>query len=230
MTDRDPLQILWKSQEQEQEQMQMRTPDPDQKLGQMQSHEQKRDQTQNLSTPDLSDIKSRASRFQHVTSRRNLYEYIVSAFVFYTFGRTAFNTNNTLLMVASVMCMIAVVFVCFKLYGLANEYARNGLDRADNVLNFHRSMLVQQRDALVSVWRWYLAPFIPGAVLFIFASHFYHGSTAPLSTSILFVFFKYLIVGAVFYGIHWLNTREAKKIDTEIAELDLLETLSIKDR
>ncbi len=193
MTEQDPIQLLWKS------------------------------QTLTPPTPSLSDVKQRALKFQSVIRRRNFFEYVVSLYVLYFFGKTALSTNNTLLSVASVLCVLAIVFVCYKLYSLARSASRMELDMTLNFIDFHRSMLLRQHKALASVWKWYLAPFIPGLFLFVFASHFYNGASEPVLMSALYVLLKFLALGAVFFGIHWLNKREAMRIDIEIATLNELD-------
>lgn len=193
MTEKDPLQVLWKS------------------------------QTETPPTPSLPDVKQRALKFQSVIRRRNFFEYVVSLYVLYFFGKTALNTNNTLLAAASILCVLAIVFVCYKLFSNARSASRSELDMTLDFIDFHRSMLRRQHKALASVWKWYLAPFIPGLLLFVFASHFYNGASEPLLMSALYVLLKFLALGAVFFGIHWLNKREAKRIDIEIAKLDELD-------
>ncbi|MFK8082723.1 MAG: hypothetical protein AB8B97_20785 [Granulosicoccus sp.] len=193
MTESDPIQVLWKAQD------------------------------QLAAPPQLHVIKARASRFQSIVRRRNLIEYAAALIVVFFFGRDALLTDNTMTMIASVLCLMAVVYVCYKLHKLGHVAAQSEARMAENIVDFHRSELRRQHAALSSVWKWYLAPFLPGIIAYIFSSHFYNGASQSLMTGALFVALKLLLVSVVFYVIYWLNKREARRLETEIAELDKLE-------
>ena len=66
---------------------------------------------------------------------------------------------------AGVVSVAAVIFIVYHLhrYGSARVMpAEMGLT---NCLQFHRGELERQRDLLRSVWKWYLAPLVPGMTL-----------------------------------------------------------------
>lgn len=78
----------------------------------------------------------------------------------------------------------------------------------------YRAELARQRDALRSVWLWYIAPLVPG-VLLIYGADFFRpqpslGITVPLLAATL-GFFGLVIA---------LNHRAAARIDAEITALD----------
>ena len=84
-----------------------------------------------------------------------------------------------------------------------------------DLTGFQREQLVRQHDALRTVWRWYLAPFVPGMlVLFV-------GQAQALP-------FGQWAYGAVcvalmltVFGLIWLlNHYAARKIARQIEELD----------
>jgi hypothetical protein len=79
---------------------------------------------------------------------------------------------------------------------------------------------VRQREALRTVWSWYLAPFVPGMLVFLAGVSFTEANPAPLSVR-LGVFLAGLgIMAAVFAAIAWINALAVKKLDAEIAALD----------
>jgi Flp pilus assembly protein TadB len=80
-------------------------------------------------------------------------------------------------------------------------------------LEFHRRELVRQRDMVESVWSWYLAPFVPGLLVFIKGVFPKHGPGFVLALA-----FHALVFG----GIWWLNRRGARRLTRQIAELDNL--------
>jgi hypothetical protein len=87
---------------------------------------------------------------------------------------------------------------------------------------FHREQLVRQRDALRSVWLWYLAPLVPGGVLHWIAvsqADLARGNVvAALATSAVGI----LVMVLVFGGIYWLNLKAARNLQAEIDSMDRL--------
>jgi hypothetical protein len=84
-------------------------------------------------------------------------------------------------------------------------------------IEFHRRELVRQRDMLRSVWRWYIAPIVPGLAVFLAGTMPPH---SPFWVYLLLALFFLVILG----GIVWLNRRGADRLDRQIAELDNLKS------
>lgn len=87
-------------------------------------------------------------------------------------------------------------------------------------LAFYRATLVGQRDAVASVWRWYLAPPVPGMVLLLLAVLRSSAERTPLWTAILGFVLTALPVVVVFWGIHRLNRTAAHRLQAMIDALD----------
>lgn len=87
-------------------------------------------------------------------------------------------------------------------------------------LAFYRATLVAQRDAVASVWRWYLAPPVPGMVLLLLAVLRSSAERMPLWTALLGTVLTVLPVAVVFFGIHRLNRSAARRLQTMIDALD----------
>jgi hypothetical protein len=82
-------------------------------------------------------------------------------------------------------------------------------------LQFQRDELVRQRDALRSVWLWYLVPLLPGLVVFMWGMQ--RGSAHHP--------FEMLVDGfmlAVFVTIAVINRRAAAKLQRQIDILDAM--------
>jgi hypothetical protein len=79
-------------------------------------------------------------------------------------------------------------------------------------LDFHLRELERQRDALHTVWLWYLLPFVPGFVAALVVQAAESGITARL---IVFGIFLVLLL----FGLWGLNEWAARKIDGRIQEL-----------
>jgi hypothetical protein len=84
-------------------------------------------------------------------------------------------------------------------------------------VRFHRNELERQRQLLDGVWRWYLGPFVPPAVVAVAAR--FHDRPEALWGN---VGIATGLVG-VFCGVAWLNARAAAKLAREIEHLDNME-------
>jgi hypothetical protein len=81
------------------------------------------------------------------------------------------------------------------------------------VVRWHRSELVRQRDLLRRASLWYLGPFVPGTGL-VFAGRWLERPDKWLPVSLAAAF-----VVLVFVGIALLNLWGARKLDQQIAAL-----------
>lgn len=89
-------------------------------------------------------------------------------------------------------------------------------------LQAHVAALAEQATLLESVWRWYLAPFLPGITLVYvdaaLAALAERGGGQPASVW-LTILGGWLLTGLVFVGIGMLNRRGARGLRREIAAL-----------
>jgi hypothetical protein len=163
----------------------------------------------------LADIHVRAERFQSRIRVRNWIEYAAGAVVIVAFTAMALEAPNWGVRAGTGLIILGVFIIAWNLATLAGAARRDeGMAWAD----FHRAELVRQRDALRSVWRWYLAPVVPGLAVFIAASAFSTG--LPLAGGLVVTLLGFAWIGAVFAAIAWINARAARRLDAEIAALD----------
>ena len=168
----------------------------------------------------LADVQNRASTFQSTIRRRNLIEYLAAALVVGIFAWMVVIIPVPVVQIGAAMIAAGAVYVAYKLHTLAGA---GEPDMAQSVVTFHRAELVRQRDALKSVWRWYLAPFIPGVLVFVGGTQFSSDINMPLVVRLLGLGTSLGIFAVIFGGIFWLNQRAAKKLDAEIVQLDEVE-------
>ncbi|MBB36992.1 MAG: hypothetical protein CME88_16980 [Hirschia sp.] len=171
-------------------------------------------------TMSLADVQNRASTFQSTIRRRNLIEYLAAALVVGIFAWMVVIIPVPVVQIGAAMIAAGAVYVAYKLHTLAGA---GEPDMAQSVVTFHRAELVRQRDALKSVWRWYLAPFIPGVLVFVGGTQFSSDINMPLVARLLGLGTSLGIFAVIFGGIFWLNQRAAKKLDAEIVQLDEVE-------
>ncbi len=167
------------------------------------------------------DLRARSQAFRGKVSRRNLREYIAGAVVIALFSWYATFPSATTPMwpIGCVLIVAGTLVVSWNLhrYGARATPAEASLDA---LIDFHRAELVRQRDALTSVWLWYLMPFAPGVIL-IFADMWLGAAarTSPLRASIGVGFAAFVFI-AVGVGTVLLNLLGAAWIQRRIDDLD----------
>ncbi|MDZ4692427.1 hypothetical protein [Terricaulis sp.] len=191
MSDRDPLQSIWQNQSQEEFSM------------------------------SLADIHTRAERFQSRIRVRNWGEYAAAAFVVAFFGWMAVTVPEPIVQIGAVLIVLGALYVCWKLHQLGRAASGDELNAgAQSWAAFHRAELTRQSDALRTVWRWYLAPFVPGMLVFLAGVSFTPANPAPLAARLTVFLVGLALTSAMFAVIAWLNAQAVKRLDAEIAALD----------
>jgi hypothetical protein len=190
MSERDPLQALWTRQQQE------------------------------PFTMTTAQLRQRATRFQSKIRTRNRIEYAAAALVIGVFAWMVFLIPEPMVRAGAGLIILGTLYVCWKLHTLAGARDAAGLDHAASLADFHRAALLRQRTALAAVWRWYLAPFVPGMLVFIGAVSFTPELDAPVIARLTLFGSTAAPIAGVFGVIAWLNARAVKALDAEIAALD----------
>lgn len=171
-------------------------------------------------TMSSEEMRRRASRFDSRIRRRNLIEYAAAAGVIGIFGWMTFIVPDVIVKIACLTIIAGTLVVVRNLqrYGPAGQ---PGAGLAADCRAFYRGELVRQRDALRSITRWYLAPFIPGLVLFqAGVAHSMLAQEMPMAAVAVISGIALAFLFAVFAAIRWLNHRAASQLDAEIARLD----------
>lgn len=168
----------------------------------------------------LAEIHTHAERFQSRIRWRNWIEYAAAAFVVIAFGQIAAAAPAPAIQAGAVLIIVGALYVCWKLYALGRAATSAERDAAANLADFHRAELVRQRTALATVWRWYLAPFAPGMIVFIAGVAFVPELEAPLAARLAVFGLGAAFVAAMFGFVAWINALAVKKLDAEIAALD----------
>jgi hypothetical protein len=167
----------------------------------------------------LADIHSRAGRFQSRIRTRNLTEYAAAALVIGVFGWMAFLIPDLVVKLGAVLTALGAAYVAYMLHRKGGAGAALP-DGAQPCADFHRRELRRQREALATVPRWYLAPFVPGMLVFVGGVSFVADTGMPLMARFFQFGSSAVIICGLFAGVAWLNARAVKQLDTEIAALD----------
>lgn len=117
-------------------------------------------------TVTLHELRRRSRRLTRIVSRRNLREYVAAAMAIVTCGYLAWKAPLMPLMrVGFVLSVPGVIFIVYHLHRHGAARAMPADMALTSCLAFHRGELERQRDLLRGVWRWYIAPLVPGLIL-----------------------------------------------------------------
>lgn len=173
-------------------------------------------------TITVEQMRTRSQTFEKKVGRRNLIEYIASGFVIVIFGWYATwpIPATPLWPIANIAIIIGTLVVVWNLHRLARARATPASAPAETLLDFHRAGLVRQRNALRTVWLWYLAPFAPGFTLWLAA--LWIGAPAAQHTPAwgMRLGGAAVLAGVMFAGIIALNLLGAARLQRQIDELD----------
>jgi hypothetical protein len=159
----------------------------------------------------LEEIRKRAERFRRRIESRNRREFIAAAitigvFIYFIAGggdlwfRTGCALSGLGMLVAALQ---------LRRRGIVHTPPED-LALADTIA-FYRRELIRQRNALRSVWTWYIAPMIPGLVVFAASIH-------PRGSVRMALYLG--VMAATFFGVWHMNRRAAACLDRQIESLD----------
>lgn len=161
----------------------------------------------------LDEIKRRASRLGDVVQRRNRIEYIAAAIVVAAFAIYAIILPGPLFKLSSLLVIAGVVAVVWQ---LSRRTSRADAEaEAIDVRAFYRARLVREEHMLARVGSWYLAPLLPGFLLFMTAQAIATGRANPLGLA-LYAGLPLLLFAAIWL----LNRRAAAMLRQQIARID----------
>lgn len=170
----------------------------------------------------LADIHVHAQRFQSRIRSRNMMEYVAAAIVVVFFGWIAATVPFPIVRVGAVLIILGALYVCWRLFGLGRAATRQELDAgAQSWAAFHRAELTRQREALRTVWSWYLAPFVPGTLVFLAGVSFSTANPMPFPERLAVFLAGLAIMAGIFVVIAWLNARAVRRLDAELVALDI---------
>ncbi|MGO9088444.1 MAG: hypothetical protein ACLQBK_24825 [Candidatus Sulfotelmatobacter sp.] len=164
-------------------------------------------------------IHKRAAKFERRIVWRNVREYVASLIAAALFGYFFVTAHDVLSRITSGLFIAGLVWIVVQLHrkGSAKSMPA-GVDTLTS-LQLYRAELERQREVVSTVWSWYLAPLVPGFVVYTlgFAIRF------PRPAAWAGLALIDAIVAAVFFGIWKLNMRAARCLERMIAELTAAE-------
>lgn len=175
--------------------------------------------TESLPMP-LEELQRKAKMFRSRIRRRNIREYVAAAILIVWVGSGLLRFSTPLNRAAQVTIIAGAVYVVWQLRRRGSAAILPVEASASNWLDFHRRQLERQRDALRSVWKWYLAPLVPGVVLLMVSlNRTIVQRTGSMALIPAVAAANIVVLGAVW----WLNMRAARRLQRQIDELDALQ-------
>ncbi len=161
-------------------------------------------------------IRKRASKLEHRIWWRNAREYVGSVVGVALFGGFFVKTHEVLFRIAYGLFIAGMVWIVVQLRRKAS--ARNISMEADTStsLRLYRAELERQRDVVKNVWPWYLAPLVPGFLVYTLAYAIAH----PQPLGWARVALLDVVIAAIFFGVWKINLRAARCLQRMIDELN----------
>lgn len=170
----------------------------------------------------VDEMRARAGKFERRIRRRNMIEYVAAAFVIVMFGwyATLPIAATPLWPIANIAIIVGTLVVVWNLHRIGRAAATPASAEFGALLDFHRAELVRQRDALRTIWLWYLMPFVPGMALWFAALWFATPEAQQTASWGMGLVTTAAVSVAVFVSIIALNLAGAARLQRMINELD----------
>ncbi|QZH74414.1 MAG: hypothetical protein JY451_12105 [Erythrobacter sp.] len=171
--------------------------------------------------PSLEELRARADRFRRKIVWRNWIEYIAGAVVIVAFLAMAIFVPLPALRIGAALIIGGTGVVMWQLHRRASPLTPMEHGGQYSLLDYQRRELVRQRDAIDSVFTWYLLPLIPGMAVVMAApllSTPLNRWAMPPADALMSMGF---VVG-VFAAIYALNKWGARQLQRQIDEIDAM--------
>jgi len=162
------------------------------------------------------EIRRRAGKFERTIRWRNLREYAASLLVAGLLGYFFWTAQDVVSRVTFGLFVAGMLWIVVQLHrkGSAKSLPQ-GLDTRTS-LALYRAELERQFDVVNNVWSWYLAPLVPGFVLYTIG----YAVKFPRPSAWAGLAAMDAVVAAMFYVIWRMNMKAARCLERMIAELN----------
>ena len=164
-------------------------------------------------------IRKRSGKFESTILWRNRREYVGALIPAVLFAFSFAKTHDILFRIAFGTLIAGLAFMVFHLHQRGSARTLPETLGASTCVQFFRGELERQRDLVANVWLWYLAPLVPGFVLYTAA----YGRALPYPVNLAGMVWLDGIVAAVFFFVWKLNQRAARSLQRLIDELQAAE-------
>jgi amino acid transporter len=170
--------------------------------------------------PPLDEVRKGADKFYRYVKWRNRVEYVACVIVVVAFSAYVFWLPQMLQKAGSVLVVLATLYVAWQLHRHASAVPPETAGTMPLLL-FARAQMVRQRDALRSIFGWYILPFLPGLAL-VMAGNWQVKRAAGTDIPNLAEALAFVVVFGMLGFIWWLNQLGARRLQRHIDEIDAL--------
>lgn len=166
----------------------------------------------------VEQIQAVAGKFQRRIHWRNVREYVAAIAVVVFFSFEFWRAGDLLARIGFGLLITGTFYLIWHLLSKGSWRPLPEEAGLSSCIEFQRRQLVQQRDLLNSVWRWYLGPLVPGTAIVLVA--FWHANPGHVKHPALVVLPKAIFVAVICFAVAKLNERAARRLQRQIDELD----------
>ena len=167
----------------------------------------------------LEEVRRRAGKFERRIWRRNAREYVASLIATGLFVYFMISAHDWVSRVTFALFMVAMLWIVVALH--RNGSARKLPEGVDTLtgLRLYRAELERQHGVVTSVWWWYLAPMVPGFIVYTIG----HAVMSPHLAAWSGLEVMDAVVAGLFYVVWRMNMRAARCLQRMIDELKIAE-------
>lgn len=173
-------------------------------------------QTQQVAPVHFSqqELQKKSRSLHWRVSARNAFEYLACMLVIAGFGSYLHEFPQPLLRLGSALVILGTLYVAWQIHRRASDAPASP---ALPGLLYHRQQLERQRDALRSVWAWYIGPLVPGMVVFRWGVETQLDASAPFARGLG----ANLAIAAVLLIVVLINLYTASRLQRQIDQLPI---------
>ena len=172
-------------------------------------------------TVSMEEMRARAEAFQKRIRKRNFIEYAATFFVVIvlTWYATWPSRTGLLWPVSNGLIIAGMLVVALNLHMRARAATPPAEASAGSLIDFQRTQLMRQRDAVRTVWLWYILPVVPGIILWFIAIGIDMTARHP-ERALIVLSGAAIVVVLVFVIIILINLLAAARLQRMIDDLD----------
>ncbi len=175
-----------------------------------------RNQATEYAPMPLEEVRKRAGKLHSKIYWRNTREYAAMVFLVCVFGFYIWLFPAPLMRLGSALIIAAMFYTGWQLHKRGTTDKPPADDSGTAWTDYYRRELLRQRDALGTIWKWYLGPMVPGLAIFLVGASL---QTPPGAHKQLWISITVALSIVVFGGVGALNAWGARRLQRRIDEL-----------
>lgn len=160
-------------------------------------------------------IRKRAAKFERKILWRNVREYVAAVIAAALLGYYLVTAQSVLARISFGLFIAGLAWMVVQLHRKGSVRSMPAGVSTLTSLQFYRAELERQREAVNTVWSWYLAPLIPGLLVYTVWSVI----RSPRPTAWAGLALMDAVIAGLFYVVWKMNVRAARCLQRMIDEL-----------